>query len=77
MKGRKPLSDAELIDTVISVRDDGVNATAKKLYLVPASVTHRIKRAERRFGVKFFADYGYSRMTYLGKEKLNEITASS
>lgn len=77
MKGRKPLSDAELIDTVILVRDNGVNATAEKMYLVPASVTYRIKNAERRFCIKFFADYDYTRMTYLGREKLNEITASS
>lgn len=76
MKGRKPLSNAELIDTVVSVRGVGIKTTAEKMYLVPASVTYRIKRAEHRFGVKFFSDYGYNRMTYLGREKLNELTRS-
>lgn len=77
MRGRKPLTDTELINTVISVRDNGINATAEKMCMVPASVSQRIKRADRRFGVKFFSDYDYSKLTYLGKEKLNEITTSS
>lgn len=77
MKGRKPLTDTELIDTVISVRDCGINATAEKMCFEPKTIMSRIKRADRRFGVKFFSDYDYNRLTYLGKEKLNEITASS
>lgn len=72
-KGRKPLSDAELLDTVISVRDNGIEITADKFRFAPKTIMSRIKRAEQRFGTKFFADYDYKRMTYLGKQKLEEL----